>query len=77
VLRRGGLRWSAKEFEADGFYLPMEGHDLKIPVYGPYHYGLAIHWAAVFLAFPGLASCLGSPFCPQEKLKDLDSTVSN
>ena len=55
----------------------MEGHDLKIPVYGPYHYGLAIHWAAVFLAFPGLASCLGSPFCPQEKLKDLDSTVSN
>jgi hypothetical protein len=30
VLRRGELRWSAKEFEAEGFHLPMEGHDLKV-----------------------------------------------
>ena len=47
----------------------MEGHDLKVPEYGPYHQGLAIHWAAVLLAFPGLASCSRHPFCPQEKVK--------
>jgi hypothetical protein len=30
---------------------------------------LAIHYAAGLLHFPGLASGLGHPFCPQEKKK--------
>jgi hypothetical protein len=31
VLRRGGLRWSAKAFEAEWFHLPKEGHHQKDP----------------------------------------------
>lgn len=35
----------------------------------------AIHWAADLLLFPGLASCLGEPFGPQENVKDLRNAV--
>jgi hypothetical protein len=75
LLRRGGLQWSAKAFEAESFHLPM-AHGQNFPVICLSHHGWAIHWAADLLLFLGVASCSGHPFCPQEKVTGLVNTIS-
>lgn len=69
------LQWSAKAFEAESFHLPM-GHGQKFPVICLSLQGWANFWAADLLLFPGVASCSGRSFCPQEKFNGLVDTIS-
>ena len=64
----------SKIFEADWFHLPM-GHDQKFPVSYRSRQGLAVHWVADLLLFPGRSSIFGSPFCSQQKVTGLDNTI--
>jgi hypothetical protein len=42
------------------------GHGQNFLVISLFRQGLAFHWAADLLHFPGLWSCVVHPFCPQE-----------
>ena len=52
------------------------GHGQNFPVICLSLQGWVIPWAAYLLHFPGLSSCFGTPFCPQEKVSGLNNIIA-